>query len=86
MSACDCGPDETCAVCVGEEVDHPKHYNNNPSGVECIDVIEWMPSNIASAMKYLWRCDEKHPDPIVDLEKAAWYVNREIARRKKMKK
>lgn len=65
-------------------VDHPAHYNNHPSGVECIDIIEHMPSNVASAMKYLWRCDEKHLDPFEDLDKALWYVKREITRRKKL--
>lgn len=63
-------------------VDHPKHYNTNPSGVECIDVVEHMPFNIGNAMKYLWRCDDKG-DPIENLEKAIWYCQREIAKRRK---
>lgn len=70
------------ASAVASTVDHPKHYNTNPSGVECIDVVEHMPFNIGNAMKYLWRCDDKG-DPIENLEKAAWYVQREIAKRKK---
>jgi len=63
-----------------EAVNHPKHYNANPSGVECIDVVEHMPFNIGNAVKYLWRADEKGRD-IEDLRKAAWYIEREIQRR-----
>lgn len=61
-------------------VDHPKHYNSNGSGIECIDVVEWMPFNIGNAVKYLWRCEHKGAD-VEDLEKAVWYIQREIARR-----
>lgn len=62
-------------------VNHPVHYNSNPSGVEAIDVIEHMTFNVGTAMKYLWRCGLKNGEPSVrDLEKAAWYVNREIER------
>jgi hypothetical protein len=32
-------------------------------------------------VKYIWRADLKH-DAIEDLEKAVWYINREIERRK----
>ena len=35
-------------------------------------------------MKYLWRADLKN-DAIEDLEKARWYVSREIERRKSQK-
>ena len=69
-----------------ETVSHPDHYNNNPSGVEAIDVIEHMPFNLGNVMKYVWRCDDKGKD-IEDLEKAEFYLQREIAlRKKKMKK
>ena len=61
-------------------VNHPKHYNNSPSGVECITVVEHMPFNIGNAIKYLWRCDDKD-NPLEDLQKAKWYVDREIDRR-----
>lgn len=62
-------------------VDHPKHYNAHPSGVECIDIVRHMSFNVGNAMKYLWRADEKGA-PIEDLEKAAWYIADEIKRRK----
>jgi hypothetical protein len=61
-------------------VNHPPHYNAHPSGVECITIVEHLPFNIGSAIKYLWRCGLKG-DEIEDLRKAAWYVNREIERR-----
>jgi hypothetical protein len=65
-----------------EAVDHPKHYNTHPSGVECIDVVEHMGFNLGNAIKYIWRCDHKgkHDE---DLEKAIWYIQRELIRRNK---
>jgi hypothetical protein len=69
---------------MADNVNHPKHYNSHPSGVECIDVVEHMPFNVGNAIKYLWRAD--HKNGIEDLQKAAWYVNREIARQKKAAK
>lgn len=63
-------------------VNHPKHYNSNPSGIECITVVEHMSFNVGNAMKYLWRADHKDA-PIQDLEKAKWYIEREISRRAK---
>jgi hypothetical protein len=50
--------------------------------VECIDVVEHMGFNVGSAVKYLWRADEKGA-PLVDLKKARWYIDREITRREK---
>ena len=66
---------------MSEAVNHPKHYTSHPSGVECIQVTEHMGFNLGNAIKYIWRADLKH-DAIEDLEKAAWYVIREIERRK----
>lgn len=71
-----------CAVM--SNVDHPQHYNAHPKGIECIDVIEeWPCFNIATACKYLWRCDHKGKD-IEDLQKAVWYIEREIRRRQQL--
>lgn len=64
-------------------VDHPKHYNASPSGVECIDVVEHMNFNCGNAMKYIWRAGFKTQDPTEDLEKAKWYLERELSRLKK---
>jgi hypothetical protein len=69
-----------------EEVNHPRHYTNHPSGVECIQITEHMNFNLGNATKYIWRADLKHDDGgIIDLEKAEFYVKREIARRKAQK-
>ncbi len=68
----------------GPAVDHPKHYNSHESGIECIDVVEGMPFNIGNAVKYCWRCDHKGRD-IEDLEKAVWYLQREITRRQRLR-
>lgn len=65
---------------MNDAVDHPKHYNSHPSGVECIDITEHMNFNLGNAMKYIWRADEKF-NAIEDLKKAAWYIDREIKRR-----
>ena len=64
-----------------DPVNHPPHYNSHPSGVECIQVAEHMNFCLGNAIKYIWRADEKGKD-IEDLEKAAWYIQREIARRR----
>ena len=65
-----------------DPVNHPAHYTAHPSGVECITVTEHMGFNLGNAIKYIWRADEKGKD-LEDLEKARWYVAREIERRKK---
>lgn len=64
-----------------DPVNNPKHYTSHPSGVECIQVTEHMGFNLGNAVKYIWRCDLKNDAPIEDLEKAIWYIRREIARR-----
>ena len=68
---------------MSDPVNHPSHYTEHPSGIECIEVTEHMSFCIGNAIKYLWRADLKHDDAIEDLKKAAWYINREIERRKK---
>jgi hypothetical protein len=66
-----------------DPVNHPFHYTSHPSGVECITVTECFNFNVGNAIKYLWRAGLKSPDAAQDLEKALWYVEREIARIKK---
>ncbi len=86
---------KTCSDCVNNEppqkhphppahdpVNHPKHYTNHPSGVECIEIVRHMNFNIGGAMKYLWRSDEKG-FPIEDLKKAIWLIEDEIKKREK---
>jgi len=60
-------------------VNHPPHYTSHPSGVECIQVTEHMNFCIGNAMKYLWRAGLKE-DVKEDLEKAVFYINRELER------
>jgi hypothetical protein len=62
-------------------VDHPAHYNVGK--IEAITVIEdWnLGFNLGNCLKYLARADHKGK-PVEDLEKALWYLQRELARRK----
>lgn len=69
---------------IQDVVNHPSHYCSHPASIECIEVIEWFPLNIGNAVKYLWRCGLKEGnDPLTDLRKAVWFINREIERREK---
>lgn len=63
-----------------DSVNHPRHYTSHPSGIEAIEITEHENFCIGNAMKYLFRADLKG-DPIENLEKALWYINREISRR-----
>lgn len=67
-----------------ERVNHPPHYNMGP--IEVIDAIEaWgLGFNLGNAIKYIARADHKGW-PEQDLEKAKWYLEREIERRAKEK-
>lgn len=48
-------------------VNHPPHYNNHPSGIECIQITRHMNFNIGNAVKYLWRAGLKaDPPPLYD--------------------
>lgn len=60
-------------------VNHPPHYTNHPSGVECIQITEHMNFCLGNALKYIWRADLK--GGVEDLKKAIFYINREIERR-----
>lgn len=63
-------------------VNHPPHYTNHPSGIECIEIVEHFGFCIGNAVKYLWRAGLKN-DELEDLKKARWYVDREIKKREK---
>lgn len=62
-------------------VNHPPHYKSG--GVETIDFIEAKDLNyrLGNVIKYVSRAGKKG-DPLQDLEKAAWYLQREITARK----
>ena len=64
-----------------DPVNSPPHYTGHDSGIECIQVTEHMGFCLGNAVKYIWRADLKG-DAVQDLEKAIWYIQREIARRK----
>jgi hypothetical protein len=66
---------------MNDNVNNPKHYTSHPSGIDCIQITEHMGFCLGNAIKYVWRADLKE-DAIEDLQKAVWYINREINRRK----
>lgn len=63
-------------------VNHPEHYK--AGGIETIDFIESKDLNyrLGNVVKYVSRAGKKDSDPVQDLEKAAWYLKREIDARK----
>lgn len=61
-----------------DPVNHPTHYTDVVSGIECIDVTEHFSFLRGNAIKYLWRAGFKG-NALTDLRKARWYVDREIA-------
>lgn len=70
-----------------DQVNHPKHYTSDPSGIECIDITRHRNFNVGNAIKYLWRAGLKIDadkssinKQIEDLEKAVWYLVDEIHR------
>jgi hypothetical protein len=64
---------------------NPNHYRQHPSGVEAIEITEWFDFNLGNAIKYIWRAGLKDRNStIVDLEKARWYLDREIKRIQKL--
>lgn len=64
---------------MNDMVNHPAHYTSHPSGVECIEIAEHHSFCAGNALKYIWRAGLKG-DALVDLRKARWYLDREIAR------
>lgn len=64
-----------------DPVHHPSHYTSHASGVECIQITRHMGFNLGNAFKYIWRADLKGA-AIQDLEKAIFYIQDEIAKRK----
>ena len=69
-------------------VNSPPHYT--AGGIEAIDAIEAALSDEgfrgalkANVLKYMWRY-EKKADPVADLRKARWYLDRLIAAQEKV--
>lgn len=71
-----------------DKVNHPSHYKSN-NGYEVIDIIEFFNLNFhrGNVLKYLLRSGKKAEEgyaatekEIEDLEKAIWYLRREVKR------
>ncbi|MDB4232166.1 DUF3310 domain-containing protein [Candidatus Pelagibacter sp.] len=62
-----------------EAINHPKHYGGGDNPYEAIKVIEaWeVGFNLGNTLKYISRAGKKD-NIIQDLEKALFYLNREI--------
>lgn len=61
------------------EVDHPQHYKRGE--FEAIDIIEafGLGFNLGNTIKYILRAGLKNSSTRrVDLEKALWYLSREL--------
>jgi hypothetical protein len=72
-----------------DKVNHPNHYKSGNNGYEVIDIIEFFDLNFhrGNVLKYLLRSGKKEEagydsreKEIEDLEKAVWYLRREIKR------
>ena len=66
-----------------EKVNHPSHCN--AGRIEVIDFIEDqnLNFNLGNAVKYISRAGKKDPKKFrEDLEKAIWYLNRELKKSK----
>lgn len=67
-----------------EWVNHPSHYN--PGVYETINVIDAYNLNfyLATALRYILRAGKKHPEKYCeDLNKAIWYLSREVKKNSK---
>nr|DAI86617.1 MAG TPA: nucelotide kinase [Caudoviricetes sp.] len=70
---------------MSDPVNHPQHYQF-PGGAQPVDIAEHLTFNTGNAVKYLARAGrtDGHAkgEILQDLEKARWYINREINRLK----
>lgn len=67
-------------VALGDAI-NPDHYQSDPSGVQCIEISENWSFCLGNALKYMWRSGKKDSSKnIEDLQKAIWYIEREISR------
>lgn len=70
---------------MNDQVNHPTHYGGENNIYEAIKVIEaWqLGFCLGNTVKYISRAGKKETDKTIqDLEKAKWYLDREIARLK----
>lgn len=73
------GKDERNETLGSSHVSHPEHYNRNPEGIECIQVVQHLNFNLGNAVKYIWRAFYKGKY-VEDLKKAIKYLEFEIDR------
>ena len=73
---------------MSDTVDHPAHYMSLGATcaqcgypIECIQIVERMSFSLGNVIKYCWRSN--HKNGLEDLQKAQWYLAREIARLEK---
>lgn len=65
-----------------DNINHPDHYTGHPSGIECIEVAQYMGFCLGNAVKYIWRDGQKAGEDVNDdLRKAIWYIQCEIDKR-----
>lgn len=58
---------------------NPNHYKGDMP-VQCIDISEKFNFCLGNVIKYVWRAGKKEGSDILeDLQKADWYLNREIS-------
>lgn len=62
---------------------NPAHYKAR--NIEVIEVIEAFELDFcrANAIKYILRAKKKHENPIIDIQKAIWYLERYITQNTK---
>ncbi len=58
---------------------NPQHYQGFSNGAQPVDIAEHLSFNLGNALKYISRAGRKG-DAAEDLQKARWYINREIDR------
>ena len=71
---------------MSDAVNHPAHYTDGK--IEVIDYIEdkKLGYHLGNAVKYISRAGKKNPEKeIEDLEKAVWYIQRQIRKLKEQK-
>ncbi len=56
-----------------DPINHPRHYNSHPSGIETIRITRELPFDLGNAVKYVMRAE--HKNGLEDLKKARWYLN-----------
>jgi hypothetical protein len=65
-----------------DNINHPRYYAEGWSNnAEVIDISENLNFNLGNVIKYVARAGRKTDDPVEDLMKAQWYLDRELGRR-----